>query len=47
MSHCTQTKSPWVGLRIVREATVVVDKVPTGEVRRTVLAEWSASEAAP
>ena len=35
-------EEPWVGLRIVREATVVVDKVPTGEVRRTVLAEWSA-----
>jgi len=40
-------EDPWVGLRIVREATVVVDKVPTGEVRRTVLAEWSASDAAP
>ena len=35
-------EEPWVGLRIVREATVVVDKVPTGEVRRTVLAEWTA-----
>ncbi|HEX5018423.1 MAG TPA: hypothetical protein VFX15_12670 [Actinomycetes bacterium] len=31
---------PWVGLRIVRQATVVVDKVPTGEVNETVLAEW-------
>jgi hypothetical protein len=35
-------EEPWVGLRIIREATVVVDKVPTGEVRRTMLAEWSA-----
>ena len=35
-------EEPWVGLRIVREATVVVDKVHTGEVRRTVLAEWTA-----
>ena len=40
-------EEPWVGLRIIREATVVVDKVPTGEVRRTVLAEWSASGATP
>lgn len=32
----------WTDLRIVRQATVVVDKVPTGEVIETVLAEWSA-----
>jgi hypothetical protein len=32
---------PWVGLRIVRQATVVVDKVPTGEVNQTVVAEWN------
>ena len=33
----------WTDLRIVRQATVVVDKVPTGEVVETVLAEWSAT----
>jgi hypothetical protein len=33
----------WTDLRIVRQATVVVDKVPTGEVIETVLAEWSAT----
>ena len=32
----------WTGLRIVRQATVVVDRVPTGEVNETVLAEWHA-----
>ena len=38
----------WTDLRIVRQATVVVDKVPTGEVVETVLAEWSADgEAQP
>ncbi len=37
-------EEPWVGLRIIREATVLVDKVPTGEVNRTVLAEWIAPE---
>lgn len=31
----------WVAVRIVRRATVVVDKVPTGEVRESVLVEWS------
>ena len=36
----------WTDLRIVRQATVVVDKVPTGEVLETVLAEWSASDEA-
>jgi hypothetical protein len=35
-------EEPWVGLRIVRQATVVVDKVPTGEVNETVVAEWAA-----
>ncbi len=34
---------PWIGLRIVREETIVVDKVPTGEVDETILAEWNAS----
>jgi hypothetical protein len=32
---------PWTGMRLLRVSTVVVDTVPTGEVRRTVLAEWS------
>lgn len=36
---------PWAGLRIVRQATVVVDKVPTGEVEETVLAQWAAPAA--
>ena len=36
-------EDPWVGLRIVRQATVVVDKVPTGEVDETILAEWNAT----
>ncbi|MCZ3388539.1 MAG: hypothetical protein LH645_05330 [Actinomycetia bacterium] len=31
----------WTDLRIVRQATEVVDKVPTGEVVETVLAQWS------
>ena len=38
---------PWVALRILRQATVVVDKVPTGEVNETVLAEWTAPESSP
>jgi hypothetical protein len=33
----------WTDVRIVRQATEVVDKVPTGEVVETVLAEWSAA----
>ena len=37
----------WTDLRIVRQATVVVDKVPTGEVVETVLAEWSATAEGP
>jgi hypothetical protein len=32
---------PWAGVRLVRRSTVVVDRVPTGEVRETVLAEWT------
>ena len=34
----------WTDVRIVRQATVVEDKVPTGEVIETVLAQWSATE---
>jgi hypothetical protein len=33
---------PWTALRIVRQATEVVDRVPTGEVNETVVAEWAA-----
>jgi len=33
----------WTDLRIVSQATEVVDKVPTGEVVETVLAEWTAA----
>ncbi len=32
----------WVAVRLVRESTVVVDRRPTGEVRTTELARWSA-----
>ncbi len=32
----------WTDLRIVRQATLVVDKVPTGDVVESVVAEWSA-----
>ncbi len=35
----------WTDLRIIRQSTLVVDKVPTGEVVETVLAEWSADAA--
>ena len=35
---------PWTDLRIVRQATQVVDKVPTGEVVETVLAEWTSTD---
>jgi hypothetical protein len=40
-------EDPWVGVRLVRRATEVVDKVPTGEVTETVVAEWSAQDATP
>src|SRR5687767_13026176 len=31
----------WLGVRVVRSALVIVDRRPTGEVKRTVLAEWA------
>lgn len=34
---------PWTELRLIREATEVVDRVPTGEVTEEVLAEWKQS----
>lgn len=37
------TSAPWLGLRVVRQKIVVVDRQPTGEVETEVLAEWSAS----
>jgi hypothetical protein len=33
---------PWTGVRVVRNETVLADRRPTGEVRRTVIAEWRA-----
>ena len=30
----------WVAMRLVRRATVIEDKVPTGEVTEEILAEW-------
>lgn len=33
----------WVAVRLVRESTVVVNRRPTGEVRTTELARWTAS----
>ncbi|MGL4178841.1 MAG: hypothetical protein ACRCSN_22530 [Dermatophilaceae bacterium] len=33
----------WSGVRLVRNAAVLDGRAPTGEVRRTVLATWSAS----
>lgn len=35
--------APWVAVRIVRNASVLVDRAPTGEVRRTVVAQWAAT----
>ena len=32
---------PWVGVRLKRRSTVILDGVPTGEVREAVLAEWT------
>lgn len=32
---------PWTALRLLRRSTVLEDRVPTGEVRETVLSEWS------
>ena len=32
----------WTGVRVVRVVTVIVDRRPTGEQRRSVLAEWDA-----
>lgn len=32
---------PWTALRLLRRSTVLQDRVPTGEVRETVLSEWS------
>ena len=36
----------WTGMRLLRVSTVIVDQVPTGEERRTVLAEWRRSRPA-
>jgi len=44
-SHATlrPNAAPWLGLRVVRQKIIVVDRKPTGEVETDVLAEWSAS----
>lgn len=44
-SHATlrPNSAPWLGLRVVRQRIIVVDRKPTGEVETDVLAEWSAS----
>lgn len=34
---------PWNAMRLVRRATIIVDRVPTGEVTEEVLAQWQAS----
>ncbi|SDQ48522.1 hypothetical protein [Quadrisphaera sp. DSM 44207] len=34
--------APWTGVRLLRRATVLQDRRPTGEVREEVLAEWTA-----
>jgi hypothetical protein len=33
--------APWVGVRLVRRASVIVDRVPTGRVDSSVLATWT------
>jgi hypothetical protein len=33
----------WTGLRLIRRSTMVVDRVPTGEVTEEVIAEWHQS----
>ena len=35
----------WVGVRVVRRETVIVDRVPTGRVDTTILATWTADGA--
>jgi hypothetical protein len=32
---------PWIGVRVVRRETVIVDRVPTGQVNTTILATWT------
>ncbi len=34
-------EQPWIGVRVVRRASVIVDRVPTGEVDSSVLATWT------
>ena len=33
---------PWTGVRVVRTETLLVDRAPTGEERRKIVAEWTA-----
>jgi hypothetical protein len=32
---------PWIGVRVVRRETVIVNRVPTGQVNLTILATWT------
>lgn len=43
-SHSTlrPDSAKWLGLRVVRHQTVVVNREPTGEVTTEILAEWAA-----
>lgn len=34
--------APWTAVRLVRRETVIVDRVPTGEIRTSQVAAWSA-----
>lgn len=36
--------APWVAVRIVRNASLLVDRAPTGVVERTVVAQWTAPD---
>lgn len=41
-SRLRPTSAQWLGLRVVRQKIIVVDRQPTGEIQSEVLAEWSA-----
>ena len=32
---------PWIGVRVVRRESVIVNRVPTGEVDSSILATWT------
>ncbi len=39
-SQLRPKEAPWIGLRLFRERHVLEDRRPTGDVERTVVAEW-------